>query len=70
MTDTADRDEFPVPPRFGTWPQANRVDYLELSVTRADLLALLRGFLGVDRSGERVSKHELALIIDLLEVWR
>jgi len=70
VSDTAANDEFPVPARFGTWPRDNRVEYLRLSVTRADLLALLRGFLGVDRSGDRVSKHELALVIDLLEVWR
>jgi len=54
------RDELPVPVGFRDWPRRNQIEYLRLSVSRPDLLAVIRGYIGSDRSGDRVDKQELA----------
>lgn len=61
-------DEFPVPVGFHDWPREHQIDYLRLSVPRADLLAVIRGYVGSDRTGDRVTKPELAMICLELEV--
>lgn len=59
-----------LPSKWDQWPRDAKVDYLSLQQTRAELLAHLRGFLGSNRTSDRLSKRELAQISVDLEVQR
>jgi len=66
MTDGGrDRD---LPHDFSRWDRDSRVEYLRLGRTRADLLGLIRGYIGSDRGGDRLDKRELAAIADDLRL--
>lgn len=56
------------PSRWNQWPREAKVDYLHLQQSREELLGHLRGYLGSDRTSDRLSKIELAMITVDLEI--
>lgn len=62
------RDEGPKPPaEYRDWDRDAKVTYLQLGHTRADLLALIRGWIGSNRGSDRLNKRELGQIVVDLE---
>lgn len=64
--DLPERDLPQTPAGWSSWPREERVRYLAIMLTRAELLAHIRGVIGSERSSERLDKRELAEIAETL----
>lgn len=59
---------FETPTRWHDWNRPDQVNYLSLTYTRSELMAMVREEIGSDRDSDRFNKWELAHICLLSEV--
>lgn len=55
-------NEIEWPTNWRHWPREEKINYLTLGKTRAELLEIIRSTVDTDGSGPRLSKDEIAAI--------